>query len=375
MANYYSMHLSAAVFPVTAGLLLYGGMAAAVIGAVVISSWLSLLVWRRIGGRGRQLNGPRILWMSMLLSLTLPPDLLEGKAWPIAPAAGILLVILAWVLSPIGSGRVHPVLAAFIVLTMLFHPLLAPHRVLTMDHLLIGNLLNTRTLDSNLPRTQAWVFQRGLSPADGTDALFEKEPATDRLGDYTSARLQPDRFSVSAQMVIRDQLPPLEDFLIGGEPGPIGASSGVAVIIGGLFLLYRGLIDWRIPLLTVIAALAAFLILPLPVVISDLGTQWRWLAFRPHYLGWEAGLTLSNYELLASPLLFVAFFLATSPQAQPMSRAGRAVYGMIFGLLCGPMQLYGSVSVGPFVALLLASLASPCLDRMFTPGRRHACPA
>jgi Na+-transporting NADH:ubiquinone oxidoreductase subunit NqrB len=368
MGNFHAMHFPAAVFPVTAGLLLYGGMAAAVIGAVVLCAGAALLIWRRIGGRGRQLNGPRVLWMALLLSLTLPPDLLERQAWPVAPAAGILLVVVAWVLTPVGSGRVHPVLAAYIVLVMLFHPLLLPHRVLQADHLLMGNLLNTRTVDPNVPRTQAWIFQHGLGETDGTDALYEPEPASERLGDYTSARLQPDRFSVSAQMVIRDQLPPLEDFLIGGEPGPIGASSGVAVIIGGLFLLYRGLIDWRVPLLAVLAALAAFLILPLPVVISDMGTQWHWMAFRPHYLGWPAGLTLSNYELLASPLLFVVFFLATSPQAQPMSRAGRAVYGALIGLLCGPMQLYGSVAVGPYVALLLASLASPCLDRIFSPG-------
>ena len=129
----------------------------------------------------------------------------------------------------------------------------------------------------------------------------------------------------------------------------------------------RGLIDYRIPLLACLAAYAAFLILPLPVVITDTATEWRWLAFRPHYLGLPVALTLANYELLASPLLFVLFFLAPSGQLQPMSRRGRAIYGLILGLLAAPAQLYGSVAVGPYVALLLAALTTAVLDRVCTP--------
>jgi Na+-translocating ferredoxin:NAD+ oxidoreductase RnfD subunit len=78
-------------------------------------------------------------------------------------------------------------------------------------------------------------------------------------------------------------------------------------------------------------------------------------------------LTLANYELLASPLLFVAFFLATSPQTRPMSRGGRCIYGISLGVLSAVAQLYGSVAFGPYVAMLLISLASPRLDRLFKP--------
>jgi electron transport complex protein RnfD len=168
-------------------------------------------------------------------------------------------------------------------------------------------------------------------------------------------------------MILRDRLPPLEDLILGGEPGAIGAGCTLFVIIGGLFLLYRGLIDWHIPMLAALTAWMAFCILPIPVVITDMGTQWCWLALRPRYLGWPTALTLANYELLGSPLLFVAFFVATSPQTRPMSRRGRAVYGVALGVLSAVAQLYGSVAVGPYVAMLLISLASPHLDRLFKP--------
>jgi electron transport complex protein RnfD len=172
---------------------------------------------------------------------------------------------------------------------------------------------------------------------------------------------------MSPQMLLRDKMPPLEDLVLGGEPGPLGTSAALAVIVGGLFLIYEGLIDYRIPLLALAVATAAFLILPVPVVITDFGPQWRWFAFRAPYLGWPTALTLTNYELFASPLLFVVFFMATSPQSRPMSRRGCFVYGALLGLLAAPAQLYGSVFIGPYVALLLADLASRTLDRLFPP--------
>ena len=159
--------------------------------------------------------------------------------------------------------------------------------------------------------------------------------------------------------------------IIGGQPGPIGISSAIAVIMGGLLLLYRGLVDYRIPVLAVIAAYVALLVLPIPVVITDTSIQWHWLAFRPQHLGWPVAVTFVNYEMLASPLLFVIFFLATSPQLHPSSALATAIYAILVGALCAPAQLYGPVDVAPYIALLLACMITPTLDRLF-PHRKAA---
>ena len=90
------------------------------------------------------------------------------------------------------------------------------------------------------------------------------EPASEVLTRYTSGREQPPRGWLSLQSLLLDKLPPLEDLIVGGHPGPFGTSSAIAVIIGGLMLLYRGLIDFRIPLLILLAAFAALLVLPIP---------------------------------------------------------------------------------------------------------------
>ncbi len=139
------------------------------------------------------------------------------------------------------------------------------------------------------------------------------------------------------------------------------------VIIGGLFLLYRGLIDFRIPLLICVAAYGALLVLPIPVVITESGAQWRWLALREPGVGWPMALTFANYELMAGPALFMAFFLATSPAVRPMARRGRMLFAILVGILTAAMQLYASVSFGPYLALLLVSLLTPLMDRFFRP--------
>jgi Na+-translocating ferredoxin:NAD+ oxidoreductase subunit D len=148
---------------------------------------------------------------------------------------------------------------------------------------------------------------------------------------------------------------------------PIGIGSAIGVIMGGLFLLYRGLIDFRVPLLIFVAAVVALLLLPIPVAITENVRHWRSLAIHHTGVGWSTAVTFVNYELMAGPLLFVAFFLAAGPGVRPMTRRGRAVYAVLIGAGSAVAQLYLDVSYGPYLALLVVGLLTPLLDRVFLP--------
>jgi hypothetical protein len=58
-----------------------------------------------------------------------------------------------------------------------------------------------------------------------------------------------------------------------------------------MFLLYRGVIDYRVPLLVLISALLCLLLLPVPVVITDNAREWRWLAMLDPSVGPALGVT------------------------------------------------------------------------------------
>jgi Na+-translocating ferredoxin:NAD+ oxidoreductase RnfD subunit len=104
-----------------------------------------------------------------------------------------------------------------------------------------------------------------------------------------------------------------------------------------------------------------------PTVIREGGPHFRWLPLREPDVRWETALTFVNYELMAGPILFMAFFLATAPSLRPLDRRARALYACLVGVLCAVAQLYASVSFGPYLALLLASLATRTVDRWFKP--------
>jgi Na+-translocating ferredoxin:NAD+ oxidoreductase RnfD subunit len=245
---------------------------------------------------------------------------------------------------------------------VLFGPALSGHTVLHRQSVLVGDVLAHAPHEA---REQAWIDWRETPRAD---AVHFARPAAEELTAYTRGVLSPHKW-LSIDGLIREAMPPLEDLVIGGHPGPIGLSSAIAVLVGGLFLLYRGVIDYRVPLLTVLAAYLALLVLPVPVALSGNMITWRPIFLPRAQLDWSVMLTFANYQVLASPLLFVAFFLATSHCIAPMHARARVSFALLLGLLCAAAQVYFSCALGPYVALLVMGLFSPWLDDAL--GRRR----
>lgn len=366
---FLSLQIVATLFPLMAGFAIYGWRAIGTTAAVVASATGSMAVLRRVGWRGRQARMSHCLWLSLLVSMMLPAHLfttrpIDGQiAWPLLPAAGITLALLSWLLGGLGTQRVPPSVVTILLLFVLCHDLLTPRYVLRVDRLFAGDLLNADPAPEGLSDQNPWYSR---TPPTGYDALT-REPVGEKLLAYTSSQQRPERASLTVPMLVRDQMPPLENLIVGGQSNVIGCASAAALIAGALFLLFQGLIDFRIPLLGVLAAMATLLVFPIPVYITDAGAQWRWFAFRAHYLGWGTAMTFVNYELLASPLLLTLIYLATAPGLRPITRRGRAIFAIGLGVLCGIFQLYASVTVGPYIALLVIVLLTPTLDRAMTP--------
>ena len=377
--RFYIVHMLGSVFPLTAGAILYGWRAMAVLLLALASTLIFTAIWQRIGRRGGSLHIPHAIWLAILLSMMLPPHLLvsrdardlhaAGLVWMIIPGGCLLMVMVLWLTGGVGFSRVHPLLITQLVLVLFFYPLLHPHLVLHRTRMLTGDLRDFVTkgpggeeIATESIRSVPWIAARD---APATDAIYIPQVASQQLIEYTRLKHGSGYGWISVEGLVRDAMPPLEDLVVGGHPGPIGASSAIALIIGGLFLLYRGLIDYRIPLVAVTIAFLAFLLLPVPAAIRETGAQWRPLVLARTDVA--TMVTFANYQLMASPLLLMLFFLATSPSICPMGRKARVVFAIALGLLTAALQLYLSCSFGPYVALLLAGLLSPWLDEMFRP--------
>jgi Na+-translocating ferredoxin:NAD+ oxidoreductase RnfD subunit len=369
VTRFYVQHLTAAVFPLTAGLFLFGWRALVAVVIVTISSLVALGAWRHVGRRGAGLHPAHAIWFSLLLAMMFPAHLAadsaaNGIAAPafILAAAGVMLVIMMWMLGGLGAGRVHPVVATYLIIEILFGTALAPSRILRRDHLFTGDLLNAPTTPSPSATGEPWVL---ADPPSGPYDGHHRPLAMRQLQDFTTTSAQDERYWLSLDVLLRDHLPPLEDLIVAGQPAPIGLGSAIAVIVGGLFLLYRGLIDYRIPLLMLAAAYLVLLVAPIPTLVND-EPEYRWFVLGSR-TSWEVGLTFVHYELLASPLVFAAIFLATAPSIRPFDKRARAVYATVAGATSAVAQLYLSISYGPYLALLLASLLTPYFDKRIGP--------
>src|SRR5581483_9428825 len=350
--NFFAMHVTGACFPLVAGLLLYGWRAAASIAVVLITAAVAVAIWRKIGWRGGQLRFSHSLWLALLLGLTLPPHLFTDAlptradqtiaAWPLLPAAALIIVPLIWFLGGLGTGRLHPVLLANLLLMTLFGHTFQPHYTLQRTRIIVGDVMDISKTDPDEPLRGRWI---SAPPVAGHDAMHIPNLASNRLIEYTTSLHRPQARRVSLETLIRDAMPPIEDLIVGGHPGPIGTSCQIAVIIGGLFMLYRGVIDYRIPLLIIVSAYAII------------------LAMIPRGAGAALAVTFANYEVMASPLLFTAFFLATSTAIRPLARRARVLYAIFVGVTSALAQWYLSVSVGPYLALLVAGVFAAALDR------------
>lgn len=136
-------------------------------------------------------------------------------------------------------------------------------------------------------------------------------------------------------------------FFLGWRPGCIGETSGILILIGGLYLMYRRYITWHIP-------------------VSLLGT----LALLTWVFG---GDTLFSGDPLLAMLtggaLLGAFYMATDYVTSPTGKTAQLVYGAGIGALTVLIRLKGGYPEGICYAILLMNPLSTVLDGLFKPKR------
>jgi electron transport complex protein RnfD len=136
-------------------------------------------------------------------------------------------------------------------------------------------------------------------------------------------------------------------FFLGWRPGCIGETSGLLILLGGLYLLYRGYITWHIPV-SVVATVA---------VLS-------WIFGGDTYFSGDPLLAV-----LSGGVLLGAFFMANDYVTCPSNKVSQLVYGVGIGALTVMIRLKGGYPEGICYAILLMNTMSPVLDGWFKPRR------
>jgi len=138
------------------------------------------------------------------------------------------------------------------------------------------------------------------------------------------------------------KLPEISQMILGNVAGSIGETSAVAILIGGLYLLYKRHIDWRIP-------------------GSFLGTIFILTATIGMMTG--KGLAYPIFHLFAGGLFLGAFFMATDWVTSPVTKVGRLIFGTGCGALVVLIRLKGGYPEGVAYSILLMNVVTPLIDR------------
>jgi electron transport complex protein RnfD len=143
-----------------------------------------------------------------------------------------------------------------------------------------------------------------------------------------------------------EQLPSLGQLFIGNVGGSLGETCALALLLGAIYLLYKGHIDWRIP-------------------FSYLGTVFVLTAIIGAFKG--EGLWYPLYHLLAGGLILGAFFMATDWVTSPLTKKGKLIFGLGCGLLTVVIRLQGGYPEGVCYSILLMNMVTPLIDRYTKP--------
>ena len=137
------------------------------------------------------------------------------------------------------------------------------------------------------------------------------------------------------------------DMFLGKCPGSIGEVSALALLLGGVYLVYRKVISARIP----VAYLGTVAVLTL--VFSKTGDPVSWML----------------YHLFGGGVMLGAIFMATDYATSPVTAKGQVIYGIGCGALTVFFRYFGLFPEGVTYAILIMNAFVWIIDRYTAPRR------
>ncbi len=143
-----------------------------------------------------------------------------------------------------------------------------------------------------------------------------------------------------------------QDLLLGNMPGSLGEVAALALLCGFVYLLWRKVITWHIPV-TVLGTMAAFSL----VYALTSGMQGD--------LVWQ----FPMFQILAGGAMLGAIFMATDYSTSPMTVRGSVVFAVGIGVITMLIRLWGAYPEGMSFAILIMNACVPLINKYIKPKR------
>ncbi len=140
----------------------------------------------------------------------------------------------------------------------------------------------------------------------------------------------------------------LMDPFFGNIGGSLGEISALALMLGGIYLIARKVINWHIPVFY-LGSVAAFT-----------GILW---GINPNMYADPA------FHLISGGLMLGAFFMATDMVTSPITNKGKVVFAIGCGVITVVIRLWGGYPEGVSFAILIMNAFVPLINKVTRPGK------
>ena len=287
-----SYHTIIAALPAAlVGVAHYGAPALGVIGLAMSTAILWELLFNYAGKRPIAVGNGNAALIGLLLAMVMPAS---APWWLVIVGTFLAVVIGMEIFGGIGANPFNPVALAVAILLVSYN-----------SHL----------------DFDAGLVNFSLDFPSATDPLA----ALKAFGPAAVAHLSP------------------VDLFMGKQVGGLGSSCGLALTLGGIYLILRGIIRWEIS----IAFIAGVFVTALLFNMADPAT------YAPPVFHLVTGYTLIG-----------AFFLATESSSSPVNFIPMLLYGALGGVMTVLIRNIGAYVDGVIFAILLINLINPLVDKI-----------
>ncbi|MBC8258082.1 MAG: RnfABCDGE type electron transport complex subunit D [SAR324 cluster bacterium] len=296
----------------------FGLSAVALIIVTTLACIFTESFFNRISGTSDSLGDFSAVITGVLLALTLPPGF---PLWMAAVAGFIAIALGKKLFGGLGFNVFNPALvgrafvqAAFPVAITTWTPSLTAARFTEF-----------------IPSTLTFPF------------------AVPAAVDQWNAQVAVDAFSGATPLALsKFENIPTDTFLLlfGTTAGSAGETSALLILLCGLYLIFRNMLDWRIPAAVLLGA---------------------FLTEEAFHLFDSARFPDPWFMLFSGGLMLGAMFMASDMVGSPVTPVGVWIFGLLIGFLTIIIRLFGGLNEGIMYAILLGNAASPLIDAATQP--------
>ena len=142
----------------------------------------------------------------------------------------------------------------------------------------------------------------------------------------------------------------LKQLVIGQVGGTIGETCAIALIIGGIYLLYKHVISWKIPVIYIATVFILFAVIG------------------------RHGMRMPLQEIFAGGVMLGGIFMATDYASSPVTPKGQVIFAVGAGLLTYLIRTFGGYPEGVSYSILIMNCCVPLIERFTEPTIFGALP-